>query len=868
MRHLPGKGEEPILLQLLRRANVFRIKTSPDGTAIHKLSPSGLAALDHQRPHVRGKFIYVGADKLWVRGVTYGTFRPGANGNEFEDRQRIEQDFAEMAANGVNTVRTYMVPPLWLLNAAARHGLRVMVGVPWEQHIAFLDDRKRTRAIEGRVRARVRACAGHPAVFCYAIGNEIPAAIVRWHGRRRIERYIKRLYRVAKAEDPYSLVTYVNYPSTEYLDLPFLDLVCFNVYLESQERFEAYLARLHNLAGDRPLIMTEIGLDTRRHGEGTQAKVLDWQVRTAFAAGCAGAFVFAWTDEWHRGGHDINDWDFGLTSRDRRPKPSLAAVRNAFAEVPCPRDRPWPRISVVVCSYNGARTIRDCFEGLLRVEYPNFEVIVVNDGSSDRTAAIAQEYGFRVISTENRGLSSARNTGLKAATGEIVAYLDDDAYPDPHWLTYLAATFLDTDYVGVGGPNIPPSGDGPIAECIANAPGGPVHVLLSDREAEHLPGCNMAFRRAALEAIGGFDQRFRRAGDDVDICWRLQERGWTLGFNPAAVVWHHRRNSLRAYWKQQVGYGHAEALLEAKWPAKYNAAGHVTWAGRLYGQGLTAALGLRRGRVYQGTWGSALFQSVYEPAPGTLASLPSMPEWSLLVLLLAGLSTLGALWAPLLWTLPLLALAVGAPVAQAVLGAARACGTNSSSRSHLTRLKLWGPTALLHLLQPLARLRGRLGHGLTPWRGHGTAGFAFPRPRIFTIWSERWRTPTDRLASLEARLRGNNAAILRGGAYDHWDLEVRGRALGAVRVLMATEEHGEGKQLTRFRSWPRCSPGSLAMTFLFAALSIGAALDQALPASAILGAAAALLVLGTVRECGAATSLLLRALKRLRIGDT
>src|SRR5262249_29222198 len=155
----------------------------------------------------------------------------------------------------------------------------------------------------------------------------------------------------------------------------------------------------------------------------------------------------------------------------------------------------WPRITVVVCSFNGARTIRDTCEGLIRLEYPNYDVIVVDDGSTDATARIAESYGFKVISGENRGLSGARNAGLAAATGEIVAYLDDDAWPDPHWLTYLAVTFGRKPYVGVGGPNIPPAGDGPIAECVASAPGGPVHVLLSDQEAEHIPGCNMAFRK-------------------------------------------------------------------------------------------------------------------------------------------------------------------------------------------------------------------------------------------------------------------------------------------------------------------------------------------------------------------------------------
>src|SRR5205085_8171286 len=171
-----------------------------------------------------------------------------------------------------------------------------------------------------------------------------------------------------------------------------------------------------------------------------------------------------------------------------------------------------------VCSCNGQRTLHECLAGLLQLDYPNFEVIVVDDGSTDQTASIARALGFTVISTENGGLSQARNTGLAAATGEIVAYIDDDARPDPHWLTYLATTFLTTNHAAVGGPNLAPPGDGPIADCVANAPGGPVHILLSDQEAEHIPGCNMAFRTDCLRAIGGFDWQFRISGHDVDAC--------------------------------------------------------------------------------------------------------------------------------------------------------------------------------------------------------------------------------------------------------------------------------------------------------------------------------------------------------------
>jgi GT2 family glycosyltransferase len=795
------------------------------------------------RPTVKGKFLFAGEEKLYLKGVTYGAFRPDENGIEFHDLKVIEHDFALMAANGITSVRIpHTTPPRSLLDIADRHGLRVMVGLSAEQYVGFLIDKKGAPDIEELIRAKVRAVAGHPALLCYAIGNEIPASMVRWLGRRRVEGYLERIYRVIKEEDPDGLVTYVNYPSTEYLQLPFLDLVCFNVYLEGESRLRAYLPKLQNIAGDRPLIMSEVGLDSIRNGQEGQAQVLDWQIRVAFSSGCAGVFIFSWTDEWYRGGADVDDWAFGITDRDRNPKPALKVVCDAFSETPFPFDIPWPRVSVVVCSRNGAKTIRECCEGLLQLRYQNFEVIVVDDGSNDQTARIAREYGFQVISTGHAGLSHARNMGLQAAKGEIVAYLDDDAYPDPHWLNYLVTTFLNTEYAGVGGPNISPPDDGPIAFCVSHSPGNPTHVLLTDEEAEHIPGCNMAFRKDALEAIGGFDIQFWIAGDDVDVCWRLRQQGYSLGFNPAAVVWHHRRNSVRSYWKQQIHYGEAEALLERKWPEKYNQVGHHEWRGRIYNGRSNGVFPFLKQRIYHGVWGTAPFQSIYEVRAGTLLSLSLTPEWSLVILALTASACLGLLWKPLLLTIIPLVFAIGLSLYQAIEMASHASFLNRKGSTRARPSILLGLTSFLHLLQPLARLRGRMGLGLAPWRRYGSPRLKPPWPQRFKFWSEDWQSPEVRLKSIEAGLRALKTVVMRGGDYDGWDLEVRGGLFGSMRICMVAEDHGSGAQLIRFRTWPKFTSLTFPIILLLATLSTMSAIDKAWVPSIILG----LLAFGSV----------------------
>lgn len=775
-------------------------------------------AVAEDRPFVKGKFLFVGAEKFYVKGVTYGTFAPDEDGRQFPPTKIVKQDFSLMAAHGFNTVRTYTVPPVSLLDTALQFGLKVMVGLPWEQHVSFLDTKKQRVDICRRVREGVLSCKRHPAILCFAVGNEIPSPVVRWYGKKKIETWIRRLCNVVKAADATSLVTYVNYPTTEYLELDFLDFDCFNVYLETPEKLGAYIARLHNLAGERPLVLAEIGLDSMRNGVDRQAEVLTWQVKTIFNRGCAGMFVFAWTDQWWRGGFEIEDWDFGLVDRQRQPKPALHAVQGAMLELPCNVHR-WPFISVAICSYNGSATVRDTLEALKQLDYPNFEVVVVNDGSTDNFAAIVKEYPVRLISTVNRGLANARNTAAQHARGEIIAFIDDDAYPDPHWLHYLAAAYESSNHAGIGGPNIAPDEDGAVAHCVANSPGGPVHVLTTDETAEHIPGCNMSFRRDVYLAVGGCDPVYRAAGDDVDLCWRIQEAGYTIGYHPAALVWHHRRSSLKAYWKQQKGYGKAESLLENKWPQKYNSFGHVSWAGRIYGNGWTMPLKSKKAKVFYGSWGSALFQSVYQPGNGLVNCLPLMPEWYLVAGMLGALSLLGVLWSPLFWAAVPFVLSLFVIVLQAVYSAAR----NTALPKKYRAFRFYALVVCLHLVQPAARLYGRIKFGLTPWRKRG-AGWSWKyffvgRAKTFLHWSEKWFSSEDYLAALEESLVDQQMTARRGGDFDRWDLQTGNKLFAYVRCLLMVEEHGAGRQYVKVRSLVSLAPFGFAVMLIATALA-------------------------------------------------
>ena len=552
------------------------------------------------RLRVHGKHFHLDGKPHFLRTVTYGPFPP-------QSEHSPEKDFPKIKDAGFDSIRVYSLPDEEFLHCAARHDLIVIATHAWAHGCDFINDDPGifTRARESLV-AWVAVHHFHPGLGAVLVGNEIPPDMAHWMGDHLVNQRLDELIRAAQLVGDGLPIAYASYPSTEFLEPPSADFSAFNVYLEDPSDLASYLPRLHHLAGDRPVFLAEFGMDTQSHTEEAQAELLPRALQIARQAGFAGTALYAWSDDWFNNGQTITDWSFGLLRRDGSAKPALAAVKNT--PLPLPLPDPLPRFSVIICTRNGGHRLATCLAACRAIDYPDFEIIVVNDGSTDNTRELLEgTEGLRTFHLEPRGLSAARNFGASQATGEILAYTDDDCRPDVQWLSWLAHSFATTTHSAIGGPNLPPPPDSLALALTTAAPGAPTHVMLTDTLAEHLPGCHLSVRKSAFDQIAGFDPLFHTAGDDVDFCWRLRDAGHTLGFCGASFVWHHRRATPWRYLKQQMGYGCAEALLYKKHPTRFSRGG-IRWEGCVY-QG--SPLSVRPGDViYSGPTGEADYQSI------------------------------------------------------------------------------------------------------------------------------------------------------------------------------------------------------------------------------------------------------------------
>ncbi len=232
------------------------------------------------------------------------------------------------------------------------------------------------------------------------------------------------------------------------------------------------------------------------------------------------------------------------------------------------------RISVVVPTYNRAELLRECLKALTNQDYSGCEIIVVDDGSTDGTREmVAAEFPrVRYLWQANRGPAAARNTGIRAGTGEIVAFTDDDCVPPPDWLSQLAAGYArHPDVAGVGSYLDPPD-EALAGNAIAQFEYYLSHVVYAAGDREYLGGfeCpaggtnSMSYQRSILEELGGFDESFPyAAGEDTELKWRVCQAGHRLLYVPSRVI-HLRPYTWEAFRRQQITHGRGAVHFECK----------------------------------------------------------------------------------------------------------------------------------------------------------------------------------------------------------------------------------------------------------------------------------------------------------------
>jgi glycosyltransferase involved in cell wall biosynthesis len=224
-----------------------------------------------------------------------------------------------------------------------------------------------------------------------------------------------------------------------------------------------------------------------------------------------------------------------------------------------------PFVSVVVPARNAEQTLGECLESLLRLDYDpeRREILVVENGSTDRTGEIIDEYRVHRLFESRRGPSAARNRGVAAARGEIVAFTDADCVATKGWLRALVAGFAASDVWGVAG------------EIVAYPPRTPAERYLARYKARwQAPALeaarpfavtsNVAFRRATFDRLGVFDTRLIK-GQDKDFGWRFSaDPELRLVYSREALVLHHHRATAWRLLAQHAGWGYGAALLHRK----------------------------------------------------------------------------------------------------------------------------------------------------------------------------------------------------------------------------------------------------------------------------------------------------------------
>ncbi|MFH8038989.1 MAG: glycosyltransferase [Candidatus Aenigmatarchaeota archaeon] len=237
-----------------------------------------------------------------------------------------------------------------------------------------------------------------------------------------------------------------------------------------------------------------------------------------------------------------------------------------------------PLVSIVIPTKNNENTIEKCLNSILLLNYQNFEVIVVNDGSQDKTQQILEKFkekfehkniSYTILKTDGVGPSAARNLAIKIARGEYIAFTDADCIVDREWLNELIKGFeFSSEVMGVGGDQKSPEDDtdfGKLVNLFMHIIGFVTEYVKSENkqkfsETSHNPTCNVMYKKEVFDKVGYFLEGLW-PGEDVELDYRIKKMGYKLLYNPNAMVYHYRPNTFKKFIDMMTRYGEVQAKL-------------------------------------------------------------------------------------------------------------------------------------------------------------------------------------------------------------------------------------------------------------------------------------------------------------------
>jgi len=243
-----------------------------------------------------------------------------------------------------------------------------------------------------------------------------------------------------------------------------------------------------------------------------------------------------------------------------------------------------PFVSVVIPTRNNADVLDECLKSLRAQDYPknNYEIIIADDHSVDKTLAIAKKYKTKIVISDGPP-GKQRNAGIAAARGNIIGLIDSDCKATKNWISLGVSNFT-SDAAGnvavVGGPNLTPKVDPFLSQCIGIVSSSKITTAaMSTRyvkdgfaakevDETNLVSCNMFLRKSAFNTAGKFDTKLF-PNEENELMFRIKAAGYKLLYVPSLIVWHHRRNSIKKFVKQNFNYGRSRAQFLKKHNAAF-----------------------------------------------------------------------------------------------------------------------------------------------------------------------------------------------------------------------------------------------------------------------------------------------------------